>query len=163
RKRALRPGSKRPREPKFRASALRELEAASRLGAAVLLALDHPTVASQKAALLQERPQGRLVEGERFADAVPEGGRLAREAAALNRAVHVILAHPVHDAEGLIDQHAQHRPREIDRAISAVDRDLAGPGLEPDPRDRVLALAGRVGAALGVELRLRRLRRGLRL
>src|SRR3546814_2111176 len=52
--------------------------------------------------------------------------------------------------------------REIDRLVAAVDDDLAGAGLQPHAGDRVLAAAGRIGAALLVELLLakRRLGRG---
>ncbi len=41
----------------------------------------------------------------------------------------VELAEPVGDDEGLVEQHAQHRPREIDRAVAAVDLILPLPGL----------------------------------
>src|SRR3546814_12140903 len=44
--------------------------------------------------------------------------------------------------------------REIDRLVAAVDDDLAGAGLQPHAGDRVLAAAGRIGAALLVELLL---------
>ena len=36
--------------------------------------------------------------------------------------------------------------------LAVVDGDLACAGLDPDAGDRVLALAGGIGAALGVEL-----------
>src|SRR5438477_4249957 len=163
RKRALRSEPKRPREPNCRASALRELEAASGPRAALFPALDHAAVAGQKAALLQERTQGRLEVGERLADALPERTRLPRESATGHGADDVVLARAIHHAEGLVDHHAQHRPSEVDRAVPIVDGDLARAGLDPDARDGVLALAGGVGAALGVELGLGGLRRGLRL
>src|SRR5882724_9599848 len=57
--------------------ALRELEAASRLGLAVLLALDDSAVAGEEAALLQHGPQRRFEIGERAADAVPHRAGLA--------------------------------------------------------------------------------------
>src|SRR5205085_10045788 len=97
--------------------------------------------------MLQGRPQPRLIEGEGLADTVPHRAGLAREAAALNRAPHIELAEPIGDDKGLADQHAQHRAREIDRAVAAIDLDPAVARLDPDAGDRVLALAGRVGAA----------------
>src|SRR5205807_4008061 len=52
------------------------------------------------------------------------------------------------------DHHPQHRAGEIDLLVAAVDGDPALAGLDPDPRDGVLALAGRIGTALGVDLAL---------
>src|SRR5262249_23014466 len=48
--------------------------------------------------------------------------------------------------------HLEHGPGEIGRMLLAVDSDLAGARLHPDAGNRVLALAGRVGAALRVDL-----------
>ena len=64
----------------------------------------------------------------------------------------VELAVAVRDVQRLLQDHAQHRPGEVllDRLL--VDGDLARAGLDPDAGDRVLALAGRVGAPLGVDL-----------
>src|SRR5204863_5324608 len=42
------------------------------------------------------------------------------------------------------------RKEHLDRP--GIDRDLAGARLDPDPGDRILALAGGIGAALLVEL-----------
>ena len=72
--------------------ALRELEAAACLGAAVLLALDDARVAGQEAFALDGRAKRRLVAGQRGRDAVPDRAGLAGEAAALDRAIDVILA-----------------------------------------------------------------------
>src|SRR5690348_8772860 len=113
-------------------SALRELEAASGLGLAVFLALDHATVAREKALRLQRRTKPRLVIEQRLGDAMPHRAGLAREAAADHGAVHIELAEAIDDDERLIDQHAQHRPREIDRAVATVDGDLARARLHPD-------------------------------
>ena len=55
---------------------------------------------------------------------------------------------------GCCDHHAQHRTGEIDLDLARVDRDLAGARLDPDAGDRVLALAGGVGAAELVDLLL---------
>src|SRR6185437_9506571 len=124
-------------------SALRELEATSGLGLAVFLALDDAAIARQEALRLERRPQTWLVIEQRLGDAVTHRAGLARETAADHRAVHVELAEAIDDGEGLVDQHAQHGAREIDRAVAAIDRDLAGAGLHPDARDGVFALAGR--------------------
>src|SRR5581483_9834279 len=99
---------------------------------------------------------------KRLRDAVPHRAGLAREPAAADGADHVVLVAPIGDAEGLVDHHAQHRPREVDGDVAAVDRDLAGAGLDPDAGDRVLALARGVGAAEAVEPRLGRLGLGRR-
>src|ERR1700759_4561706 len=61
--------------------ALRELERPARLGAAVLLALDHARVAGQEAALLENAAQVRLEIGPRLRQAVTYGARLPRQAA----------------------------------------------------------------------------------
>src|SRR5579872_6294885 len=131
-----------------------ELEAAARFGLAVFLALHDAAVAGQEAAMLQEGAQPRLVKGERPADAVPDRTGLARKAAAGHRAPHVELAEPVGDDKRLADQHAQNGPGEIDRAVPPIDLDIAVAGFDPDAGDGVLALAGRVGAAERVALRL---------
>src|SRR5215470_13282714 len=109
-----------------------EREVASRLRLAVLLALDHAAVAGEEAALLQHRAQGRLEMGERAADAVPHGAGLAGEPAADDRADHVVLVQPVAHLERLAQQHAQHRPREIDGDVAPVDRHAPGARLDPD-------------------------------
>src|SRR3546814_16816993 len=67
-------------------SALGELEAPARLGAAVLLALHHAGIAGQEAAALQHRPQARLVARQSLGDAVARRARLTVEAAAPPRA-----------------------------------------------------------------------------
>src|SRR5581483_6430819 len=121
---------------------------------AVLLALDGAAVAGEEAFLLQRGPEIRFIVRERLGDAVAHRAGLAGEAAAGDRADHVELPGAVHDAERLVDDHAQHGAREIDRAVLAVDRDLALARLDPDAGDRVLALAGGIGAALGIDLAL---------
>ena len=62
-------------------STLRELEAATRTGAAVLLALDDAAVAGQEAALLEDATQLGLEVGERLRDAVTDSTGLAGETA----------------------------------------------------------------------------------
>src|SRR5690242_14010213 len=134
--------------------ALRELEAAARLGAAVLLTLDGTAVAGEEAFLLQGRTEVRLEIGQRLRDAVTDGTGLAGETAADDGAHDIELAGAVHDAERLVDDHAQDGAREVLRAVLAVDGDDTLARLDPDAGDRVLALAGGVGAALGVDLAL---------
>src|SRR3546814_13699463 len=70
-------------------SALGELEAPARLGAAVLLALHHAGIAGQEAAALQHRAQARLVERQRLGVAVAHRARLTGECHALHLAVTV--------------------------------------------------------------------------
>ena len=80
------------------------------------------------------------------------GARLARQPPARDGAGYIILAVAVGGDERLLDEHAQHRSGEIGVDRTGVDHDLAGAGLEPDARHRILALARGVGAALLVEL-----------
>src|SRR5690349_11408047 len=72
--------------------ALRELEAAASLGAAVLLTLDGTAVAGQEALGLDRTAQGRLILAERLRDTVLDRAGLAGEAAALDGADDIILA-----------------------------------------------------------------------
>jgi len=84
--------------------------------------------------------------------AVTDGARLARQTAAGHGADHVILTGPGRRHQRLLNHHPQHWTSEIDFDFAGVDGDLAGAGLDPDPGDRVLALAGGVGTALLVDL-----------
>src|SRR5947208_15611359 len=86
--------------------ALRELERLARLRPAVLLALDGAGIAGQEPALLQHAAQVRLEIGERLGDAVTHGTRLARQAAAGDRAGHVVLAVAGGSDQRLLDHHA---------------------------------------------------------
>src|SRR5277367_5961284 len=79
---------------------------------------------------------------------------LAGQTAADDRAIDVELLEPLGHQERLIDDHAQNRAGEIDRNVLAVDFDLAAPRLDPDAGDGVLALAGGIGPAEGIALRL---------
>src|SRR5690606_41994949 len=72
-------------------SALRELEAAAGLDAAVLLPLHGTAVAGQEATLLEDAAQLRLVVGQRLGDAVAHRTGLTRQPAALHRRDDVIL------------------------------------------------------------------------
>src|SRR5690606_4602339 len=127
-------------------SALRELEAAASLGAAVLLALDHAAVAGHEAGGLDRRAQRRPVPRQRLADAVLDRAGLARKTTAGNGADHVVLAFAPGDLERLVDDQPKRRTGEEHFLVAAVDGDLAGPGLEPHAGNRVLAAAGRIGA-----------------
>src|SRR5690606_17574045 len=134
------------------ASALGELETAAGLRLAVLLSLDRAAVAGQQPALLQHAAQLRHVIGARLGNAMTHRASLAGQPAAGNLNVHVVLAVAVGRHDRLLQHHLQHRPREIGRKFLVVDGDLAGAWAQPDARYSVLALAGRVGAAMLVEL-----------
>src|SRR5262249_30272510 len=136
-----------------RRSALGELEAAPRLALAILLALDHAGVTGEKAARLQHRPQFRFVIGQGTTDAMAHRTGLAGKPAADHCAEYVVLIQAVDRGKRLVDQHAQHWPREIDLPIAAIDGDAAGAGFHPDTRDRILAAARGVSAPLSIELR----------
>src|SRR6516162_5415579 len=71
---------------------------------------------------------------------------LAGEPASLDRAHDIELTEPVGRDKRLIDDHPQHRPREIDRAFAAVDIDFAVARFDPNTGDGVLALAGGIGS-----------------
>ncbi len=77
---------------------------------------------------------------------------LAGQTAAGDGADHVVLAVAGGRDQRLLDHHAQHRAGEVDFDLAGVDRDLAGARLDPDAGDRVLALAGGVGAIELVDL-----------
>src|SRR5260221_7789504 len=134
--------------------ALRELEAAAGFRAAVLLTLDGTAVAGQEAFMLQGTAQAWLVIGQGLADAMTDRTGLAGETAADHRANDIELADAIDDAEGLVDDHPQHRTGEIGRHVATIDGDLAAARLNPDAGDGVLALAGGIGTALGIDLTL---------
>src|SRR3990170_616485 len=136
------------------ALALGELEALSGLGLAVFLALDGAGIAGQEPALLEHGAELGLVAGERLGDAMTDGAGLARKPAAAHGTDDVELALALRGDERLHQDHLQDGPRKIGDVILAVDGNLAGTPLHPDPGNRVLALAGGVGAALGVDLLL---------
>src|SRR6201992_4271308 len=85
--------------------ALRELERLARLGAAVLLALDHAGVAREEAALFQNAAQIRLEIGQRLRDAVTHRTGLARQTATSHGADHIILARTSGGDQRLLDHH----------------------------------------------------------
>src|ERR1051326_2093405 len=134
------------------ASALRELEAAASLGAAVFLALHDARIAREEATLLQHWTQIRLIGDERFRDAVAHRACLPRQAAAHHRADGVELSIASGNHQGLAKDHAQHGPSKIDLLFLAVDDDAPRPRLQPNPCYGVLAFARRIGAALAIQL-----------
>src|SRR3954466_13246884 len=105
--RATNPGRKRPR------LALRELEGATRLRAAVLLALHRARVAGEKAAGLQHRAQAGLVIDQGAGDAVAHRAGLARQTPAIDGDDHVKLAVAIGGDQWLAQDHAQHGTGEI--------------------------------------------------
>src|SRR3954453_6905031 len=132
--------------------ALRELERLARFRPAVLLALHGTGVAGQEAALLEDAAQIRLEVRQGLRDTVTHGTRLARQTATRDRADDVVLAGACGRNQRLLDQHPQHGAGEIDLGFAGVDAELAGARLDPDAGDRILALAGGIGAAVFVDL-----------
>ena len=86
---------------------------------------------------------------------------MTRQPAAGDRAFDIDLFAAIGNVERLLNQHPENGPGEIDIKRLAVDGDLAAAAFHPHPRSCVLAAAGSVGAALGIELGLGRLRLGL--
>src|SRR5262245_44052916 len=85
--------------------ALRELEPLAGARPAVLLALHHPRVASEEAGLLQRRAEVGVELGQRAADAVPDGARLAGEPPAADVHGDVHLAELLHHLQRLLEDH----------------------------------------------------------
>ena len=77
--------------------------------------------------------------------------RLTRKAAAGNGCHDVILGFAFDEFQRLVDHELKHRACKIGAHFLAVDDDAARARLDPDARNRVLALAGRIGAAMGVK------------
>src|SRR5690606_14144033 len=119
-----------------------------------LLAFHHASVAGQEATLLEHRAQGRLEVVQRLGDAVTNGTGLAAEAAASNGDGNVVLVETISGDDRLLHDQLQHGASEIALELAAVDSDLALARLDPDAGNGVLALAGGIGAAEGVELLL---------
>src|SRR5262249_25681896 len=112
----------------------------------------HARIASEEATTFEHAAQVRLVGHQGFGDAVPNGPGLTRQPAARHRADDVVLAGAIGGPDLLLDQHAQHWTHEIELDSAGVDHDLAGARLDPNARERVLALAGGIGAPVLVEL-----------
>src|SRR4030081_3997095 len=102
---------------------LRELERLARLGAAVLLALDHARVAGEKAALFQNAAQIRFEIGQRLRDAVTHRAGLARQTVPGHGADHVVLACTGCCDQRLLNHYPQHRTGEIYIDFAGVDDD----------------------------------------
>src|SRR5438093_11757683 len=121
---------------------LRELEPLAGAGPAVLLALHHARVASEKAGLLQRGAEVGVQLGERAADAVPDGACLAGEPAAADVHRDVHLAELLDHLERLLEDHLAGLAPEVIVQRAVVDDELARAGLQADARDRLLAAAG---------------------
>src|SRR5690606_18587896 len=93
-----------------------------------------------------------LVVGQSLRDAVTNGTGLARQTATGDGGDDVVLIDTLGGHDGLLQDHLQNRTREIGSEFLAVDGDLARTGLHPDAGNSILALAGGIGAAVGVEL-----------
>src|SRR5579871_488219 len=154
------PSARSPPNPKRRqqnlrrekASALRELEAASCLGMPVFLAFDYARIAREETVRLQRCAKSRFVGHKRTADAVANGARLPRKPAALYRHRDVELTIAIGCDQRLAQDHAEHRAREIDLFLFAVDNDATHPRLNPHAGNGVLAPAGGVRTPLGIAL-----------
>jgi hypothetical protein len=97
-----------------------------------------------------------LVVGQRLGQPVAHRAGLAREAAAGDGADDVVLMQPVGRDQRLLDDHllSTGRAKYCGHLLPlTVNRPL--PGLTQTRATAFLALAGRIGAALGVDLRLR--------
>src|SRR5690554_301127 len=131
---------------------LGELEGLAGLGLAILLALDNAAIAGQEATLLEHWAQARLEEVESLGDTVTHGAGLTGQTAAGHRDDNVVLVGAFGCHDWLLDDQLQHGTRKVCGELTAVDRDSALAWLDPDPGNRVLALAGGIGTTLGVEL-----------
>src|SRR4051812_28813744 len=116
------PRSKSGRGP--RSLTLRELEALTGAGAAVLLALDGTRVARDEASLLQRRPRRRSHLDQRAGQAVANGARLARQAAATDVDRDVQLVALTGDVQRLLHDHPQDFATEVVVDRPLVDDDL---------------------------------------
>ena len=72
---------------------------------------------------------------------------LTRQATTGDRRHHVELAFNTSHGKRLAQDHLQHRTGKVFRHRLAIDHDLARARLDPDAGNRVLALAGGIGAA----------------
>ena len=107
----------------------------------------------REAGLVEHTAEIRLVIGQRLRDAVTHSAGLPRKTTTSHRDHDVILPGAACQNERLLKDHAQHGTGEIGALFFAVDLDAARSRLQPDAGDGVLALAGGVGAALGILLR----------
>ena len=90
-----------PGQARYQSLALGELEAAARLGVAVLLALHHAGVTGEKSARLQHWSKAGLVGNQRARNAVPHRSGLSGKATARNRDDDVELA--IAHLHGMVD------------------------------------------------------------
>ena len=87
-------------------------------------------------------------------DRPPDGAGLAGKPAAAHGADDVVLTFAFGRHQRLLQNHLENRAGEVGDMVLAVDGDLARTPLHPDAGDSVLALAGGIGAALGVDFLL---------
>src|SRR4051794_38164054 len=131
--------------------ALRELRPLAGLLEAGLLALLRACVTREEAAALELAAQVRIGLQQRTRDAVAQCAGLRRDTAAVQLRDHVHARLVADRLERLADVALQRGTREEVVERLAVDRVLAGAGLEHHARDGRLALAGRRVAGAGRE------------
>jgi hypothetical protein len=137
-------------------SALRELEATAGFGLAVFLTFNGTAVTGEEAALFEGRAKVRLKICKGARNAVAHGAGLARKSTTDNGALNVHLGIAINRDHRLLNQHPQNRASEVSFNDFAIYGHLAGAALDPDASNRVLAAAGCVGAAFGINLWLGR-------
>src|SRR6202035_850063 len=140
-----------PSVPKRRATwlALRVLRRLAGLLQAVLLGLLLPRVAREQSRLLERGAQLGVELDEGPCDPEAHRAGLARDAAAVDRRVDVVSLGEAAQPQGLNDDHAVRRGREVLVEGSVVHRDHARARTEADARDRLLATSGALGQWLG--------------
>src|SRR5687768_1722987 len=127
---------------------LAELEALARPRLTVLLAYLLARVAGEQARRLQPLAQLVVEPKEGARDAMADGAGLARRAAAFHGHLDVEFLRRLGQQQRLLDDHPQDVVGEVAVEGLAVDRDVAAPGAQEDPRRRGLAPAGAVVAEL---------------
>ena len=110
-------------------------------------------VAGQQAAPLELGSQLRVDLAERAGDAVANGARLAGDAAAVDADSHVDGRLVAGGQQRLACQRLEIGAGEVLLERLVVDGELAAAGCDHDAGDRALALAGRLDAAPGLDLR----------
>src|SRR5690606_30572753 len=93
-----------------------------------------------------------FVIGECLGDAVTNCTGLTGKAATNNSCDNIELTSAVRRNDWLLQDHLQNRTCEIRSKFFAVYGDLAGTWLDPNASNRVFTLAGRISAALSVDL-----------
>src|SRR3954469_448591 len=109
-------------------------------------------VARQQAAALEVATELGVDLRQRPRDAVADGPRLPRDAAAVDASPDVHLALVSRGQERLADEGLVLVAREVVLEASPVDLELPGAGPQDDARDRGLALAGGLDPRIAVQL-----------